>query len=452
MSFTIAIMGRPNVGKSTLFNRLAGKRLALVDPRPGMTRDRREAKIEFGDISALLVDTAGLEEGDDVSIEGRMRRQTFSAIEDADLILFLVDARQGIVPQDKVFADLARQSGKPIKLIANKCEGRAGGDGFYEAYSLGFGDPVAVSAEHGEGITELYSMISDSYDQWVLEGGDNFDEDAAETRALKIAIVGRPNAGKSTLVNRLVGEERVITGPEAGLTRDSIAVEFTWDERSIRLFDTAGLRKKAKIKERTEKISVSDAVRAIRFADIVILLLDAERGIEKQDLTICDLIAEEGRALVIALNKYDVVKKDPAFLPTIQERIERLLPQVKGVPVVPISALSGQGIKPLMKAVFEMEDNWNSRVSTAKLNKFLSGATERHTPPSAQGRPIRLRYMTQPNARPPTFICFCSRPKDLPTSYQRYLINGLRETFDLWGVPLRLIMRSGDNPYDKEKR
>lgn len=451
MSFTVAIMGRPNVGKSTLFNRLAGKRLALVDPRPGMTRDRREASIEFGDISARLVDTAGLEEGDDDSIQGRMRRQTVRAVSDAHLILFMIDGREGITPSDEIFAQQARETSKPIQLVANKCEGKAGDDGFYGSFKLGLGDPIAVSAEHGEGIGELYDIIFKAYEAWQDEmGAKDFEGDEDDgPRALKVAIVGRPNAGKSTLVNRLLGEERVITGPEAGLTRDSIAIDFDWSGREVRLFDTAGLRKKARIKERTEKISVSDAIRAVKFAEVVVLLLDADRPLEKQDMTICDLVAEEGRALVIAVNKCDLASDNGKMISTVRERVERLLPQVRGVPVVPVSALTGRGVEKLMAAVFDVEKIWNKRVSTSALNRFLRDATDTHTPPAVTGRRIRLRYMTQSNARPPTFICFCSRADDLPTSYTRYLINGLRENFDFWGVPVRLHMRKGDNPYKK---
>ncbi|GJM02509.1 MAG: GTPase Der [Rhodomicrobium sp.] len=451
MSFTVAIMGRPNVGKSTLFNRLAGRRLALVDPRPGMTRDRREAEIQFGDVKATLVDTAGLEEGDDTSIQGRMRQQTKHAVADADIILFMIDARDGVTVQDEVFAALARETNKPVQLIANKCEGRSGDAGFYDGFSLGLGQPIALSAEHGEGVSELYTVISEAHDKWLTlkEAGASDEEESLE-KALKVAIVGRPNAGKSTLLNRLIGEERVITGPEAGLTRDSISVDFEYGGRALKLFDTAGLRKKARIKQRSEKISVSDALRAVRFAEVVVLLLDAERPLEKQDMTICDLVAEEGRALVIAVNKYDLAKDQHGFIAAVRERVERLLPQIRGVPVVPISALRGKGVDKLMKAVFDVEATWNRRVSTSKLNNFLRDATEQHTPPAVSGRRIRLRYMTQPNARPPTFVVFCSRPEVLPTSYTRYLINGIRETFDIWGVPVRLFMRKGDNPYDKK--
>ena len=450
MAFTIAIMGRPNVGKSTLFNRLARKRLALVDPRPGMTRDRREAEIDLGDLNATLIDTAGLEEGDEDSIEGRMRGQTLAAVEDADLILFLVDGRAGLMPDDKVFASVARKTGKPVLLVANKCEGRAGDEGYYAAFKLGFGEPLAVSAKHGEGIGALYGALNTAYDAWCEAGGVSQEDEAFEgDKPLKVAIVGRPNAGKSTLVNQLLGAPRMITGPEAGLTRDSIALDFKWHDREMRLFDTAGLRKKARIKARSEKISVSDALRAIKFAEVVVLLLDADCPLEKQDMTICDLVADEGRALVVAVNKCDLAPDKGALLKEVREKVARLLPQVKGVPVVGISAVRGQGLEKLMSAVLEMEQVWNKRVGTSALNRFLLDAVEAHTPPAVSGRRIRLRYMTQSNARPPTFVCFCSRPDDLPTSYTRYLINGLREVFDFRGVPVRLHMRKGDNPYNR---
>jgi len=450
MSYIIAIMGRPNVGKSTLFNRLAGKRLALVDPRPGMTRDRREAQIEFGDVSARLVDTAGLEEGDEESIQGRMRAQTVRAVEDADLILFMIDGRQGLTPQDEVFAQSARKTGKPVLLIANKCEGAAGDDGYYGSFKLGLGDPIALSAEHGEGIGELYEGIMDAHEAWQQDLDEQKESSPEkEEHALKVAIIGRPNAGKSTLVNRLLGQDRVITGPEAGLTRDSIAIDFEWSNRDVRLFDTAGLRKKARIKDRSEKISVSDAIRAVKFAEVVVLLLDAERPLEKQDMTICDLVEQEGRALVIAVNKCDLTKDNGELINSVRERVERLLPQVRGVPVIPISALKGRGVDKMMKAVLDIEKVWNKRIGTSALNRFLRDATDAHTPPAVSGRRIRLRYMTQASARPPTFVCFCSRPDDLPTSYSRYLVNTLREQFDFWGVPVRLHMRKGDNPYDR---
>lgn len=456
--FTIAIIGRPNVGKSTLFNRMSGRRLALVDATPGLTRDRRETEIDIGAGPLRLIDTAGLEEAAHNSIEERMRVQTENALKEADLVLFVIDARQGVTPSDEVFADLARSSGKSVILLTNKCEGRAGEPGFYEAFNLGLGEPIALSAEHGEGIGELYEAIemqrSKSQDeQDVLQQGDykNSADDIdieAETKDIRIAIVGRPNAGKSTLVNALLGEERMITGPEAGLTRDSIAVPFAWNGRAIRLYDTAGLRRKSRVKERAEKLSVNDALRAIRFAEVVILLLDATHPFEKQDLQIADLVETEGRALIIAVNKWDLVPDKHSYLRQLQETVERLLPQIKGVKLVPISAEQKNGLAKLMDAVFAIYALWNTRISTAKLNQFLEEAIAKHTPPAVSGRRIKMRYITQANARPPTFVVFCSKPKELPAAYTRYLINGIRESFNLPGVPIRLNIRKGKNPYN----
>ena len=451
MTFTIAIIGRPNVGKSTLFNRLNQKRLALVDPTPGLTRDRKEAEIEIGDISVRLIDTAGLEEAEKGSIEQRMRAQTESAMVDADLILFVIDARDGVTPADEIFAKLVHTSGKPVLMLANKCEGRAGEPGFYEAFNLGLGEPIAISAEHGEGIGELFAEIENQYEQfqqiYLEQDTSDTEEIADEEKALRIAIVGRPNAGKSTLVNALLGEERMITGPEAGLTRDSVSVPFSWNDRKIRLFDTAGLRRKSRVKERAEKLSVGDALRAIRFAEVVILLLDATCPLEKQDLHIADLVESEGRALVIALNKWDLVEDKQAYLHELNLELERLLPQIKGIELVTISAEYKKGLPKLMKAVFAIYELWNKRIPTAELNRFLNDAIEQHNPPAVGGRRIKLRYMTQANARPPTFVVFCSKPKDLPTSYSRYLVNSIRERFDMPGVPIRLNMRAGKNPY-----
>jgi GTP-binding protein len=452
MSYTIAILGRPNVGKSTLFNKLVGRRLALVDDAPGLTRDRRVSDFELGDLTVHLIDTAGLEEATEGSIEQRMREQTYAAMTEADLVLFMIDARAGVIPADETFASIVRQSGKPVLLVVNKAEGRAGDIGYYDSYALGFGDPIAISAEHSEGIGELLSQMSDALkgrEPLIPDFEEGEDDDA--DRPLRIAIVGRPNAGKSTLINALIGEDRMITGPEAGLTRDSISVELTYNGRPLRLFDTAGLRKKARIKERPEHLSVVDALRAIRFAEVVVLLLDVNNPLEKQDLTIADLVAREGRALIIAVNKWDLVADKNARINKLRKEVARLLPQVKGVPVVPVSALAARGLDKLMKAVFETYETWNKRLPTGKLNRFLDDALMRHTPPAVSGKRIRLRYMTQPNARPPTFIVFCSRPKDLPESYSRYLVNGLRESFDLKGVPIRLHMRKGKNPYaDKQ--
>jgi GTP-binding protein len=454
MTPTVAIVGRPNVGKSTLFNRLTRTRGALVDPTPGLTRDRREGMADIGGRTVRLIDTAGLEEAAAGSIAARMRAQSEKAIADADLVLFVVDARAGITPADQSFADLVRVAGKPVVVVANKSEGRVGESGAYEAFALGLGAPVAVSAEHGEGITDLFrelrAHLPIEEDERVDTSHD--DPDAAETtareRPLKLAIVGRPNAGKSTLVNALLGEERMITGPEPGLTRDTIETAFEWRGRKVALFDTAGLRKKARIIERPEQLAASDAVRAIRFAEVVVLLVDAERPLEKQDLQIGDLVTQEGRALVVAVNKWDLVVDKQKLLREIRDSIEDDLAQVRGIPVVALSALSGRGLDRLMEAVFEVYATWNRRVPTNALNRWLSEIVEKHSPPAVAGKRIRLRYMTQPSARPPTFVLFCSRPDDLPKSYLRFLSNSLRETFDLAGVPLRLQLRKGKNPYD----
>lgn len=462
MPFTIAIVGRPNVGKSTLFNRLAGKRLALVDPAPGLTRDRKEADVEIAGEPFRIVDTAGLEEAAEGSITARMREQTGKAIAAADLVLFVIDARAGVMPGDEVFAELVRISGRPVLVVANKCEGRGGEAGFYEAFSLGLGEPTAVSAEHNEGISDLQGDIfkrataargdtsNANADEAQDATGVPVDEAAAgdhRNRRLRIAVVGRPNAGKSTLVNTLIGEERMITGPEAGITRDAIAVDLDYEGRGLKLFDTAGLRRKARISEQVEQLAVSDTLRAIRFAEVVILLIDAERPFEHQDLQIGELVASEGRALVIGVNKWDKVVDKQKVLKGLRDEVARVLPQVKGVPVVPVSALSGAGVKPLLAAVFEMEAAWNRRVATNPLNRWLQEAVEVHQPPAASGRRIRLRYMTQPSTRPPTFVAFCSKPDSLPDSYVRYLVNSLRNTFQIPGVPIRVKLRKGDNPF-----
>jgi GTP-binding protein len=450
MSFTVAIVGRPNVGKSTLFNRLAGRRLALVDDQPGLTRDRREAETEIGNYTITLIDTAGLETGSE-GLTSRMREQTEAAIEQADLILFLIDARAGVIGADEMFAELVRASGRPVVLAANKSEGRAAEAGFYEAFELGLGEPLAISAEHGIGVGEVWEAIEQACEEAAGRAGD--EESAEEDEgphALRIAIVGRPNVGKSTLVNGLLGEERMITGPEAGITRDAIASEMEWAGRPLRLFDTAGLRRKVRVAGKAEELSVGDTLKAIRFAEVVILLLDADQPFEKQDLQIASLIAQEGRALVIAVNKWDLVVERDKRRNELREACQRLLPQVKGVALVPVSAMSGKGLDKLMQAVLAADELWNRRIPTRALNKWLEAVTDSHPPPAASGRRIRLRYMTQANARPPTFVVFCSQPRGLPTSYSRYLVNGLRESFDLPGVPIRLNMRKGKNPYAKD--
>jgi GTPase len=451
MSFTVAIVGRPNVGKSTLFNRLAGKRLALVDDQPGLTRDRREAEAMLGSCAVTLVDTAGLEPGDK-GLAPRMRRQTEAAIDQADLVVFLIDARDGVVAADEMFADLVRGSGKPLILAANKCEGRAAEPGLYEAYSLGLGEPLPISAEHDIGIGELSEAI-----QQVCQAGAAPARDQGGVgeevgpHPLRIAVVGRPNVGKSTLINALLGEERMITGPEAGITRDAIASALEWDGRPLLLFDTAGLRRKMKVEGRAEELSVGDALKAIRFAATVVLLLDAEQPFEKQDLQIAELIAQEGRALVIAVNKWDLVRDRAKRLAGLRETCQRLLPQIKGVALVPVAAVTGKGLDKLMEAILVADALWNRRLPTHALNQWLQTALEAHPPPAHSGRRIKLRYMTQANARPPTFVLFCSQPKALPDSYSRYLVNALRERFDMPGVPIRLNLRKGDNPFASER-
>ncbi|MEO8419707.1 MAG: ribosome biogenesis GTPase Der [Hyphomicrobium sp.] len=448
----ITIIGRPNVGKSTLFNRLTRGRTALVSDMPGLTRDRREGEADLAGNAVTIVDTAGLENAKRGSIAARMREQSEAALGAADLVLFVVDAREGITSDDKSFAKLVRSSGRPIVLVANKSEGRASEEGFYAAFELGFGEPVAVSAEHGEGLSDLEGEMLAALG---LKPAYNTDDEAKEVpatlRPIRVAIVGRPNAGKSTLVNAFLGEDRMITGPEPGLTRDSVSSDLEWSGRKVRLFDTAGLRRKARITETAEKLSASDAIRAIRFAEVVVVLIDAEHPLEHQDLTIADLVTEEGRALVIAINKWDLIEDKQKLLKDLREALVDRLAQVQGVTLVPLSAMSGRGIEKLSTAVLQTYDLWNRRVSTPDLNRWLQEALARHSPPAVGGRRIKLRYITQPSTRPPTFVAFCSRPQDLPKSYIRYLTNSLREAFKLPGVPLRFNLRKGDNPFAKHK-
>jgi GTPase len=443
MSFTVAILGRPNVGKSTLFNRLVGRRLALVDSTPGLTRDRREGDGRIADLDFRVIDTAGLEEAAPASLAERMQTQTERALAKADVALLVIDAREGITEADRHFAGWLRHSGKPVVLVANKTEGRAMPPGVGESYRLGLGDPVPISAEHGEGMAELYERLGPfaadrSPDTAPVERG----------KPLQLAIVGRPNVGKSTLANRLLGEERLLTGPEAGITRDAIAIDWIWRGRSIRLVDTAGLRRRSRVEEKPEELSVGDALRAIRFAEIVILVLDALLPFERQDLTIARLVAEEGRALVLAATKWDAVTEGAAVMRGLRERASVSLPQLSGVALVPVSGLTGFGLNAMMKAVCVAEQVWNRRASTADLNRWLALVQERHPPPLVAGRRLRLRYMTQVNTRPPSFALFASKPAELPVSYRRYLVNALRQDFDLPGTPIRMMLRKGKNPYD----
>jgi GTP-binding protein len=445
MGLSIAIIGRPNVGKSTLFNRLAGRPLALVDDTPGVTRDSREGEGHIADLSFRIVDTAGLEEAAPESLPGRMRAQTERALAGADVALFVVDAREGINAADRHFARWLHRIGKPVVLVANKAEKREALADIAEAYGLGFGDPLPISARHGEGFAELYERLL------PFAGAVSDGEPAAEAgeRPLQLAIVGRPNVGKSTLVNRLVGEERLLTGPEPGLTRDAIAVEWQWQGRAIRLVDTAGLRRRPRVEERLEKLSVADTLRAIRFAGTVVVVLDGLQPLERQDLTIANLVADEGRALVLAVNKWDAVSDRAAALARLRDRMAASLPQFHGLALVPVSALRGEGLDALMTAVIAADRVWNTRLPTGPLNRWLAAMQERHPPPLVGARRLRLRYIAQVNTRPPTFALFASKPGELPESYRRYLINALRADFDLPGTPIRLMLRKGANPYVK---
>ncbi|MEH6474902.1 MAG: ribosome biogenesis GTPase Der [Sneathiella sp.] len=445
MSFTVAIIGRPNVGKSTLFNRLVGKRLALVDDTPGVTRDRREGEGSLGSLKFKVIDTAGLEEAFDDSLEGRMRRQTEAALGEADVALMLYDARVGVSPMDKHFAGWLRKAEIPVILVANKCEGKMAHAELSDAYSMGLGDPLPISAEHGEGLGDLFDFLL------PFEKGE-VEEIAAKDRPLHLAVVGRPNAGKSTLVNKLIGEERLLTGPEAGVTRDAIAVEWEFEGQKIKLVDTAGIRRRARVQKKLEKLSVADSLRVINLAEVVVLVIDADVSFEKQDLTLAAHVINEGRALVVAVNKWDTVKDRPAMLQHIRDKLQVSLPQVRGVPVVTLSAISGRGLEKLLPSVLEVYELWNKRVPTSKLNRWLELMLEKHPPPMAKGRRLKVRYMTQVKARPPTFSLFMSSRGELPDSYIRYLINGLREDFDMPAVPIRLFPRTGNNPYAKDKK
>ena len=468
MSFTLAIVGRPNVGKSTLFNRLVGKRLALVDDQPGVTRDLREGAARLGDLRFTVIDTAGLEMASDESLEGRMRRLTERAVEMADACLFLIDARAGVLPADEIFADILRKKNAHVVLAANKAEGRAAEAGLIEAWGLGLGEPIALSAEHGEGMAELAAVLAPiaaehearasldepEIDVAIEEGAAPDDHRPSSAKPLQVAVVGRPNAGKSTLINALIGEERLLTGPEAGITRDAISLRFDWNGTPTRIFDTAGMRKKAKVQEKLEKLSVADGLRAVKFAEVVVVLLDAAIPFEQQDLRIADLAEREGRAVVIAVNKWDLEPERQAKLKDLRESLERLLPQLRGAPLVTLSAKTGRGLDRLQAAVLKAHDVWNRRIPTARLNAWLADMVSAHPPPAPGGKRIKLRYMTQVKTRPPGFVVMCSHPDKLSASYSRYLVNGLRQDFDMPGTPIRLTMRSQSdkNPFKGRRK
>ncbi|MBR0696080.1 ribosome biogenesis GTPase Der [Bradyrhizobium lablabi] len=456
MSFTIAIIGRPNVGKSTLFNRLVGQKLALVDDEPGVTRDRREGQARLGDLEFTIIDTAGLDEGAKGSLTARMQEQTETAIELADALMFVIDARVGLTPTDRAFADFARRANKPVVLVANKAEGKHGEIGAMESYALGLGDPIQISAEHGEGLGDLYDALSplmpETSDDEVDESHEGEEDEELAQRPIRVAIVGRPNAGKSTLINHLLGEERLLTSPEAGTTRDSISVEITWQGRAFRVFDTAGLRRRSRIDEKLEKLSVADALRAVRFAEVVVLMMDAQNKFEEQDLRIGDLIEREGRAIVLAVNKWDLVERKANQISALRADADHWLPQVKGVPVVAVSGLMGEGIDRLMTAIEEAYAVWNRRVPTSALNRWFEQAIQANPPPAVSGRRLKLNYITQVKARPPSFALFCSRADAIPQSYLRYLTNSLREAFELPGTPVRIALREKANPFAHKRK
>ena len=441
----VVIIGRPNVGKSTLFNRLIGRKTALVDDTPGVTRDRREGSATLFDLDFTIVDTAGLEEEGPETLAGRMRQQTHAALGDGDVALMVIDARAGLTPLDRHFAQWLREQNTPVVLVANKAEGRGGEGGRLESYELGLGEPVAISAEHGEGLADLFEALRPLLDPLIAEQED--DDLGTEDGPLKLAVVGRPNAGKSTLINTLLEEQRLVTGPEAGITRDSIAIEWEWQDKRVRLIDTAGLRKRAKVVDKLEKLSAADTKHSIDFAEVVVLLLDATLGLEAQDLRIADLVLQEGRALIIALNKWDVAEDQSRLFQGVRKALDEGLAQIKGVPLLALSGMTGKGLDLLLKAAFEARDGWSRRVSTSALNRWFESATERNPPPAPGGKRIKLRYITQASSRPPSFVVFGNRLDELPESYRRYLVNGLRDELGFMGVPIRLTLKGGKNPY-----
>ena len=450
MPFTVVLVGRPNVGKSTLFNRLVGARRALVDNRPAVTRDRREGEARLGDLSFKVIDTAGLERAGEAGLSGKMQAQTVAAMAHADAVLFLVDARAGITSADRTLAGLVRKSGKPIVLVVNKSEGKAADAAAFESYALGFGDPVPISAEHGEGMAALFDALRTALPE--ATANSELSKPVVGEKPIRVAVVGRPNTGKSTLINRLLGQERLLTGPQSGTTRDAIAVDFEWRGRLLRIYDTAGLRRRSRIVEKIEKLAAADARDAVRFAEVVVVLMDAEAPFVEQDIRIADLVEQEGRAIVIAINKMDLVPRQANVRLRLRKDADRLLPQIKGVPLVLVSAQTGEGLDQLMEAAMESHAVWNRRVPTAALNRFLSKAVGNHPPPAVRGRPLRLDYMTQAKSRPPTFVLFAARALALPDTYRRYLVNGLREAFSLPGTPIRLAVRAKANPYAGRRR
>jgi GTPase len=454
MTARIAIIGRPNVGKSTLFNRLVGRKVALVDDQPGVTRDRREGIGRIADLTFTLYDTAGLEDAKKGTLEDRMSARAEEAIALADLVLFVIDARVGVTPTDKAYAQRVRKSGKPVALVANKCESKASMSGLGEAYQLGLGEPLAVSAEHGEGLEYLYEAIAPFCEKAAeveeeRDLGSEEDEEYVPTKPLKLAIIGQPNAGKSTLVNAMLGEERMLTGPEPGITRDAISSRWMYKDREIQLWDTAGIRRKSRVTTKIEKLSVSDALHAVRFAEVVVVLIDATMEIERQDLSLADLVSREGRAVVLALSKWDAVEDKNRTMKSVESDLEDILPDIRDVPVVTVSGKQGRGVDQLMKTVFEQEKRWNQRVSTGRFNRFLEAVVQKNPPPAPSGRRIKIRYGTQVSARPPTFALFGNQLSKLPETYIRYLMNNARTVFKLNGVPIRFLMRGGKNPYEK---